>query len=247
MDGGRPCLRVQCGLESPERGAVVANASDRVSRRPLVMRQSSTSPFPARAGTEPGIRVHRSNTSRQGGPTLRHGIPVTKPARTLEDLRRTFPRSVFAAALRQAEFLRLPIGHASLKTTPEANSRRGFWAWFVVTGSLARRSMHESTDSSSISSGGARGSSSRSTAGNRTGPDPRSRTTGPAMLASSCSVSTYCASPGGSSTDDDARYREDHPRAAPRGRVSRSALRFRLGPNLGWLDGFDRGGSNLPG
>ncbi len=58
--------------------------------------------------------------------TLRHGIPVTKPARTLEDLRRTFPRPVFAAALRQAEFLRLPIGHASLRTTPEASSRRRF-------------------------------------------------------------------------------------------------------------------------
>lgn len=57
-----------------------------------------------------GIRAHRSSTLSPGDSTLRRGIPVTKPARTLEDLHRTFPRSVFAAALRQAEFLRLPIG-----------------------------------------------------------------------------------------------------------------------------------------
>ena len=73
------------------------------------MSQSSTSPFRAKASTGPGIRVHRSTTLAREVFTLRHGIPVTKPARTLEDLRRTFPRSVFASALRQAEFLRLPI------------------------------------------------------------------------------------------------------------------------------------------
>lgn len=58
-----------------------------------------------------GIRVHRSSTLSPGDSTLRRGIPVTKPVRTLEDLRRTFPRPVFTAALRQAEYLRLPIGH----------------------------------------------------------------------------------------------------------------------------------------
>jgi very-short-patch-repair endonuclease len=35
---------------------------------------------------------------------------VTKPARTLEDLRRILPAAQFAAALREAEYLRLPIG-----------------------------------------------------------------------------------------------------------------------------------------
>jgi very-short-patch-repair endonuclease len=35
---------------------------------------------------------------------------VTKPARTLGDLRRTLPTGQFAAALRQAEYLRLPTG-----------------------------------------------------------------------------------------------------------------------------------------
>ena len=44
----------------------------------------------------------------------RHGIPVTTPSRTLSDLHRLLPQPQFAAALRQAEFLRLPI-HASLQ------------------------------------------------------------------------------------------------------------------------------------
>ena len=64
---------------------------------------------PGEGKHRPGIRVHRSTTLGGEVLTLRHRIPVTKPTRTLEDLRRTLPRSVFAAALRQAEFLRLPI------------------------------------------------------------------------------------------------------------------------------------------
>jgi very-short-patch-repair endonuclease len=35
---------------------------------------------------------------------------VTNPARTLTDLRRVLPAAQFAAALREAEYLRLPIG-----------------------------------------------------------------------------------------------------------------------------------------
>jgi very-short-patch-repair endonuclease len=43
--------------------------------------------------------------------TLRHGIPVTTPARTLDDLHRVLPQTEFAAALRQAEYLHLPSGN----------------------------------------------------------------------------------------------------------------------------------------
>jgi very-short-patch-repair endonuclease len=57
----------------------------------------------------PGIVIHRSRTLRPQHVTQRHGIPVTKPARTLVDLRRTLSPKRFAAALREAEFLRLPI------------------------------------------------------------------------------------------------------------------------------------------
>jgi len=57
-----------------------------------------------------GIRLHRSLTLSPADLTRRAGIPVTKPARTLEDLRRVLPRKWFARALREAEFLGLPIG-----------------------------------------------------------------------------------------------------------------------------------------
>jgi very-short-patch-repair endonuclease len=53
--------------------------------------------------------VHRSRTLFPSGVTRRAGIPVTTPSRTLTDLRRLLPQPQFAAALRQAEFLGLPL------------------------------------------------------------------------------------------------------------------------------------------
>jgi very-short-patch-repair endonuclease len=60
--------------------------------------------------TRTGIRVHRSRALSPADCTRRAGIPVTKPARTLEDLRRILPGKAFARALREAEYLGLPIG-----------------------------------------------------------------------------------------------------------------------------------------
>jgi hypothetical protein len=57
-----------------------------------------------------GLVIHRSSTLLPSHTTRRFGIPVTKPSRTLLDLRRVATRKEFAAALRQAEYLRLPIG-----------------------------------------------------------------------------------------------------------------------------------------
>jgi very-short-patch-repair endonuclease len=56
-----------------------------------------------------GIVIHRSRTLTAAQITLRFNIPVTTPSRTLVDLRRTLPPKRFAAALREAEFLGLPI------------------------------------------------------------------------------------------------------------------------------------------
>jgi hypothetical protein len=56
-----------------------------------------------------GIRVHRSSTLTPEQTVIHLGIPVTTPSRTLLDLRRTLPKPQFAAALREAEFLRLSI------------------------------------------------------------------------------------------------------------------------------------------
>src|SRR4051794_23310387 len=56
-----------------------------------------------------GIRVHRSRTLFPSEVTRRYGIPVTTPSRTLADLRRILPRRQFARALREAEYLKLPL------------------------------------------------------------------------------------------------------------------------------------------
>ena len=55
-----------------------------------------------------GIAAHRTRSLPHEQTTIRAGIPVTTPARTLTDLRRTVPRREFENALRQAEFLGLP-------------------------------------------------------------------------------------------------------------------------------------------
>ncbi len=64
-----------------------------------------------------GIRLHRSGTLLPASVTLRSGIPVTTPSRTIADLRRApvgrtrliSPKEL-RRAIRQANFLGLPIG-----------------------------------------------------------------------------------------------------------------------------------------
>jgi very-short-patch-repair endonuclease len=57
-----------------------------------------------------GIRLHRSLTLSPAHCTIRQGIPVTTPGRTLEDLRHVLPGTKLASALREAEYLKLAIG-----------------------------------------------------------------------------------------------------------------------------------------
>jgi very-short-patch-repair endonuclease len=54
-----------------------------------------------------GIRVHRSSTFIADFRTLRNGIAVTKPARTLKDLHRTVLQPIYQRAVRRALDLRL--------------------------------------------------------------------------------------------------------------------------------------------
>jgi very-short-patch-repair endonuclease len=57
-----------------------------------------------------GITLHRSSTLTADQCSRRDGIPVTTPTRTLADLQPVLSRAEFGAALREAEFLRFPIG-----------------------------------------------------------------------------------------------------------------------------------------
>jgi very-short-patch-repair endonuclease len=55
----------------------------------------------------PGIAIRRSRTLTERVQTRRHGIPVTRPARTLRDLRRVVAPDVHQRAVRRALDLRL--------------------------------------------------------------------------------------------------------------------------------------------
>jgi very-short-patch-repair endonuclease len=65
--------------------------------------------FAGKGGRRPraGIRLHRSRNLVDAEVTLRRGIPVTIPARTLADLARVAPGRVVRRARRQAELTRL--------------------------------------------------------------------------------------------------------------------------------------------
>lgn len=61
----------------------------------------------------PGIVVHRSRTLTPSQITRRHGIAVTTPARTIEDVRGTIEPHLFRRALRQAELAGHRVPHLS--------------------------------------------------------------------------------------------------------------------------------------
>ena len=102
--------------------------------RPRVRRLSSTGgreedsatdvTVPSSGGRkrQPGIRLHRSSTLTGAQCTRRDGIPVTKPSRTLSDLRPVLSEAQWAAAIREAEFLRLPLGDGFRPAPPRTRS-----------------------------------------------------------------------------------------------------------------------------
>ena len=95
-------------------GAVLSHRSAAALWRILPSAEVTEVTISGNAGRKrrPGMRIHRSRTLSSADLTRRAGIPVTKPARTLTDLRRVLPAEQYAAALRQAEYLRLPLGES---------------------------------------------------------------------------------------------------------------------------------------
>jgi hypothetical protein len=67
-----------------------------------------------RRKSRPGLQVHRSRTLAPSHVTRRHGIAVTTPARTIEDLRGTVEPYLFRRALRQAELAGHRVPHLDL-------------------------------------------------------------------------------------------------------------------------------------
>jgi hypothetical protein len=62
----------------------------------------------------PGLQVHRSRTLASSHITRRHGIAVTTPARTIEDIRGAVDPYLFRRALRQAELAGHRVPHLSI-------------------------------------------------------------------------------------------------------------------------------------
>jgi hypothetical protein len=62
----------------------------------------------------PGLLVHHSRTLTPSHVTRRHGIAVTTPARTIEDIRGTVEPHLFRRALRQAELAGHRVPHLSV-------------------------------------------------------------------------------------------------------------------------------------
>jgi len=86
--------------------------------------------LPSRSGRRrrQGIRIHRPESLRPQETTRRNGIPVTSPARTLADLRYVVSEGALRRAIRQADFLGLPIGpDIEVDGTRSELERRFLW------------------------------------------------------------------------------------------------------------------------
>jgi hypothetical protein len=66
-----------------------------------------------RRKSRPGLQIHRSRTLTSRDITRRHGIAVTNPSRTIEDVRGTIEPYLFRRALRQAELGGHRVPHLS--------------------------------------------------------------------------------------------------------------------------------------
>ena len=74
----------------------------------------------------PGIRLHRRASLSTRGVTRRRGIPVTKPAQTIADLRGAVTEAEVRRAIRQAEVLGLPLGEDIRHDRTRSDLERAF-------------------------------------------------------------------------------------------------------------------------
>lgn len=70
--------------------------------------------------------VHRRPTLRRDAVTRRYGIPVTKPAQTIADLKGSVPPKELRRAIRQANVLGLPIGSETGRDRTRSDLERDF-------------------------------------------------------------------------------------------------------------------------
>jgi very-short-patch-repair endonuclease len=73
-------------------------------------------------GKQRGLRIHRPSSLAESVKTHRNGIAVTTPARTITDLKRVAAPAETRRAIRQAEFLGLPLGLRTDRTRSDLES-----------------------------------------------------------------------------------------------------------------------------
>jgi len=73
-----------------------------------------------------GIVIHRSPTLASRCCSMRNGIPVTSASRTITDLRRSQPLETVRRAIRQAEFLGLPLDSTIERDGTRSGLERAF-------------------------------------------------------------------------------------------------------------------------
>jgi very-short-patch-repair endonuclease len=73
-----------------------------------------------------GLRLHRRTALPPAAMTRRYGIPVTKPAQTIVDLRGAVPPRELRRAIRQANVLGLPIGSEASRDRTRSELEREF-------------------------------------------------------------------------------------------------------------------------
>lgn len=76
----------------------------------------------------PGLLIHRSRTLTSSHVTRRHGIAVTTPARTIEDIRAAVVPRLFRRALRQAELAGHRVPHLSVTKRSRSDLELLFFA-----------------------------------------------------------------------------------------------------------------------
>ena len=87
-----------------------------------------TVPYPASPVRRRDIRIFRSRTLASGRTTMRDGIPVTMPTRTLADLARVATPAEVRRATREAESRGLPLGADHISTRTDSDLEDDFFA-----------------------------------------------------------------------------------------------------------------------
>jgi hypothetical protein len=87
-----------------------------------------TVPYPASPTPRRAIRITRSRTLASTRTTIRDGIPVTMPARTLIDLARVATPAKVRRATREAESRGLPLAHDHVSTRTDSDLEDDFFA-----------------------------------------------------------------------------------------------------------------------